>query len=84
MTSTRSPIADILSNVSPVTAIVVVGLAIAALYLKQQADFNKRKSGAKLLPGPKGSFLLGNLRQLPAEKPWEKLKQWADEYGERR
>ncbi|KAI0773252.1 cytochrome P450 [Trametes elegans] len=33
-------------------------------------------------PGPPGVVLLGNLFDVPRERPWEKLAEWAEQYGD--
>lgn len=50
--------------------------------LRSNNDFEKRRDGAKVMPGPKGAPIIGNLRQIPAVKLWVALKQWGDQYGE--
>lgn len=77
-----SPIAAAFTSVDPKVALIVTILAVLVYYVKQSSDLKKRKAGAKTLPGPKGLPVIGNLKQIPAQKPWVKLKEWADEYGE--
>lgn len=76
-----SPIKAAFTSVDPKIALLVSIIAAIVYFLKQSADLKKRKGGAKTLPGPKGLPVIGNLKQIPAQKPWVKLKEWADEYG---
>lgn len=77
-----TPVHDAFVRFDPKVAFVVALIAIVVYLFKQHNDFQKRKGGAKTLPGPKGAPIIGNLRQIPAVKPWVALKQWGDEYGE--
>ena len=77
-----TPVHSAFVNFDPKVAVVVGLIAILVYFFKQHNDYEKRRGGAKRLPGPKGAPLIGNLRQLPALKPWVALKQWGDEYGE--
>ncbi|KAK9900252.1 putative O-methylsterigmatocystin oxidoreductase [Cystobasidium minutum MCA 4210] len=76
-----TPVADAFVHFDFKVAFVVALIAIVVYTFKQHNDFNKRKGGAKTLPGPKGAPIIGNLRQIPAVKPWVALKQWGDEFG---
>jgi hypothetical protein len=40
-----------------------------------------RRAGAKLPPGPKREFLIGNLRNMPKNRWYEAFSGWKDEYG---
>lgn len=77
-----TPVADAFVHFDPKVALVVALIAVVVYFFKQHNDFEKRRGGAKTLPGPKGAPIIGNLRQIPAVKPWVALKQWGDEYGE--
>lgn len=57
-----------------VIIIVAVGFAVS---LRARS----RKLGTKELPGPKGIPLVGNLFQLPKERPWLQMAEWTKEYG---
>lgn len=80
--TTSSPVAKAYISPDPTVAFIILALGVVAYFFKQQTDLKKRQGGARTLPGPKGVPLIGNLKQLPAQKPWVKLKEWADEYGE--
>jgi hypothetical protein len=40
-----------------------------------------RRAGAKLPPGPKRDFLIGNFRNFPRKRWYETFSQWKEEYG---
>ncbi|KAF8508457.1 cytochrome P450 [Hysterangium stoloniferum] len=37
--------------------------------------------GLKLPPGPRGDFVIGNLRDVPSHNEWETYSKWHDKYG---
>jgi len=41
----------------------------------------RRKSGLSLPPGPKKSFLIGNLLNMPRANEWEVYDKWSKELG---
>ena len=44
--------------------------------------YNKKKwAKPSFPPGPNPLPLIGNLLDLPKEKPWERYSQWAKDYG---
>ncbi|KAH6919286.1 cytochrome P450 98A3 [Coprinopsis sp. MPI-PUGE-AT-0042] len=47
-----------------------------------QATRTKKSSRLPLPPGPKGFPLIGNLLDIPQDKPWETYSKWAKEYGD--
>ncbi len=42
----------------------------------------RRVWSLSLPPGPRGLPFLGNVFDMPVEKPWLTFKRWADDYGE--
>ena len=42
---------------------------------------SKRRPRMSLPPGPKSLPILGNLLDMPKDKPWVKYSQWSEEYG---
>ncbi|KAH6919036.1 cytochrome P450 [Coprinopsis sp. MPI-PUGE-AT-0042] len=60
---------------------VAAGFALLALALLRAKRAEKR-SRLPLPPGPKGLPLLGNLLDIPQEKPWEVYSEWAKQYGD--
>ncbi|KAJ7786209.1 cytochrome P450 [Mycena metata] len=45
--------------------------------------FKRRRMRARLPPGPPGLFLLGNLRDMPHDKPhWLTYEAWAEKFGD--
>lgn len=77
-----TPVRSAFANIDPTVALLVTCIAVIVYFFKQHSDYEKRRAGAKQLPGPKGAPIIGNLKQIPAQKPWVQLKQWGDEYGE--
>jgi hypothetical protein len=77
-----TPVKSAFVKLDPTVAFLVACIAVVIYFFKQHTDYEKRRGGAKQLPGPKGVPFIGNLRQLPAQKPWVALKQWGDEFGE--
>ena len=45
-------------------------------------DVHKRKRLRSLPPGPKALPIVGNIFDIPKEKPWLAYQDWADKYGE--
>ena len=61
----------------------VVALAIASFSLLSALYvYRKTRLSAVLPPGPPKAPILGNLLQMPKERPWLKYAQWTEEYGE--
>ncbi|KAF7197168.1 Cytochrome P450 monooxygenase [Pseudocercospora fuligena] len=42
---------------------------------------SKLPNGTKLLPGPPGQFLVGNLKRMPKKHYWLKFLEWSKQYG---
>jgi hypothetical protein len=60
---------------------IAAASAAAALVLVQAARA-KRRNQLPLPPGPKGLPLIGNLLDIPQNKPWIVYNEWAERYGE--
>lgn len=68
--------------VSFVEGALAVILLVAARIFYYRYDFRKRARGCSLPPGPKGTPLLGNIRDLGnANQPWLGYSNLADQYG---
>lgn len=52
---------------------VIIAIAISAI---------AKKSTLPLPAGPKGRWLVGNTFQMPRDRPWLQLTEWAREYGD--
>ncbi|KAG8754880.1 hypothetical protein FRC14_004554 [Serendipita sp. 396] len=69
------------------TTHALVGLlaiaGVACLYLESKTPpVRARKVGARLPPGPKGSFLVGNLFTFPKNRWFETFNLWGKQYGD--
>ncbi|CAH7688066.1 cytochrome P450 [Phakopsora pachyrhizi] len=62
-----------ISIFAAVTTILITSVAL----LKH----NAKKPVGKKLPGPRGLPLVGNLLQIPKERPWVKMAEWTKIYG---
>lgn len=62
------------------TSVLAAIVAVAVLY----ALTGKRRSKAKLPPGPPGLPVVGNILDIPKSRPWVKFAEWTDKYGELR
>ena len=69
---------EVLSNTQ------TLGLAIAALSTVILVLYRSRRGtrNLPLPPGPKGLPILGNILQIPGEKPWKVYNDWKNIYGE--
>ncbi|KAG8851585.1 hypothetical protein FRB91_007652 [Serendipita sp. 411] len=64
-----------------VGSLAVVGMVY--LYLASKSPpARARKAGARLPPGPKGSFLVGNLFTFPRNRWLETFTSWGKQYGD--
>jgi hypothetical protein len=59
-------------------AVIFFGVILFRL-LKKTKDGNP--NGLPLPPGPKGYPLIGNLFDMPADKPWVVYDEWRKTYG---
>jgi hypothetical protein len=58
----------------------VVG-SIVLLKLANTPEAKARREGARLPPGPKQDFIIGNLRNFPKNRWYETFTQWKEEFG---
>ncbi|KAH6897904.1 cytochrome P450 98A3 [Coprinopsis sp. MPI-PUGE-AT-0042] len=63
----------------PSWALAVGALTVAALVALQRKS---KRLGSPLPPGPKGLPFLGNIFQIPRDKPWKVYSQWKELYGD--
>jgi len=70
---------DLVQSVSP----AALSWAVVAVYIGTFFWLKSRSSKQRLPlpPGPRGLPLIGNSLQTPAVNPWEKYKEWSDEFG---
>ncbi|KAH6899256.1 O-methylsterigmatocystin oxidoreductase [Coprinopsis sp. MPI-PUGE-AT-0042] len=65
----------------PWNAWIVAGSVLSALTLFQAIRSHKRQR-LPLPPGPRGLPLIGNLLDIPQDKPWKVYSEWAGQYGD--
>lgn len=68
-------------NSSALDAYAAFGCMIVALLALLKAKRAERRTPLPLPPGPKGLPLLGNLFDIPQERPWEVYSGWSKQYG---
>jgi cytochrome P450 len=56
--------------------LILVSVALLVLIFKFY-----RTNAARLPPGPRALFVIGNLHQIPLTKPWLKFASWSHVYG---
>ncbi|EAU81843.2 cytochrome P450 [Coprinopsis cinerea okayama7 len=64
--------------------LVLLGALVAAILLVKSLLAKSRRNprGLPLPPGPRGVPILGNLLQIPKEKPWVAYSEWSKRYGD--
>ena len=61
----------------------VVAAAVGGIsFLSILYVYRKTRPSAALPPGPPQAPVVGNLFQIPKERPWLKYAEWAEQYGE--
>ena len=53
------------------------------LFRQLKKGRNAKANGLPLPPGPKGYPLIGNLFDMPVDKPWVVYDEWRKTYGKR-
>jgi hypothetical protein len=56
----------------------MAGLLVLGFYHRQ----NSRRNGLPLPPGPKPLPIVGNMFDMPDEKPWVTYREWNEQYGD--
>ena len=60
----------------------VVALAIASLsFISILYVYRKSRPSSVLPPGPPQAPIVGNLFQMPMERPWLKYAEWTEQHG---
>jgi hypothetical protein len=61
----------------------VVALSIGSIaFLSILYVYRKARPSALLPPGPPQAPIVGNVFQMPKERPWIKYAEWTEQYGE--
>jgi hypothetical protein len=68
-----------LVNLSTTTWLYVGCVALLAVFVNKVWNVGRRPVG--IPPGPPTIPLLGNLHQMPIDRPHLQLQKWAEEYG---
>jgi hypothetical protein len=68
-----------LINLSMTFWVYVGCVVLSVLFVKKVSNIGRRP--ADIPPGPPTIPILGNLHQMPTDKPHLQLQKWAQEYG---
>jgi len=68
-----------LANLSITVWLYVGWVVLSAVFVKRVMDIGRRP--ADMPPGPPTIPILGNLHQMPVDKPHLHLQRWTQEYG---
>lgn len=66
------------------TLLFIVGGVLGVLIFLRWRITSKHRSHLPLPPGPNGLPLVGSVVDFADKHPWNKCREWAREYGERR
>ena len=55
--------------------------ALCGVLVTVYAAWSYGRTLGKLPPGPQGSFVAGNVGDLPKEQPWKVFAKWGRQYG---
>lgn len=77
-----STLLDSLSRSQVWTGGAVVLSVVAWYFASNTTAAKAKRAGAVLAPGPKQSFLVGNLFNFPKGRWYETFTQWAEDYGD--
>ncbi|KAF8523692.1 cytochrome P450 [Hysterangium stoloniferum] len=66
-------------SINAIGICTTIGVLILTLRLLFRTRVPK---GLKLPPGPRGEFVIGNLRDIPSHNEWETYSKWHEKYGD--
>jgi hypothetical protein len=72
---------DYLSRRQAAIAVGVVASGVVLWHLSNTPSAKARRAKAKLPPGPKGNFIVGNLFNFPKNRWYDAFTRWKDEFG---
>ena len=67
-----------LNSINLLTATLCIG---GVAFLHHWIKVLRNRPG-RVIPGPRGLPLLGNILDMPQQKEWETFAEWAKEFGE--
>jgi hypothetical protein len=62
-------------------AAILFGVMLLKLFIQLKKGRDGNPKGLPLPPGPKGYPLIGNLFDMPVDKPWIVFDEWRTTYG---
>ena len=80
MSSVNSSTFDLL-GIYPYYKLAVLFFSVILFRQLLKKDRDGNPNGLPLPPGPKGYPLIGNLFDMPADKPWVVYDEWRKTYG---
>jgi hypothetical protein len=75
--NTDSPAMSLEVLCQPLNVCIVASFLVLAFALR----YGNKRPRLPLPPGPKGLPLIGNLLDIPKDKPWETYNEWSKQYG---
>lgn len=79
MTFSPDLLYDLTNNNSLSISLLLLIIGFGFLYVR---PFSSKSPYLRVLPGPPGLPLVGNLFQIPKKRPWLQMTEWAKLYGQ--